>query len=57
MTLIPGATTRYVQNGQPVAELPPDFYSTRDYTDRMIDFIGRNAGDGTPFFAYEPKRG
>jgi arylsulfatase len=50
--LIPGAATRYVQNGQTVAQLPPDFYSTMYYTDRMIDFIDRNAGDRTPFFAY-----
>jgi len=52
VALISGATTRYVDGDEPVAELPPDFYSTKDYTDRMIDFVGQNAGDGVPFFAY-----
>ncbi len=42
---------RYLANGEPVAELPVDFYSSRSYTDRMIGFI--NAGDADkPFFAY-----
>jgi arylsulfatase len=50
--LIPGSTTRYVSNGESVDELPDDFYSSRNYTDRMMDYIGRNFGDGKPFFAY-----
>jgi len=50
--LIPGSVTRYMHNGQPVSELPDDFYSTTDYTNRMLEFIGANAGDGKPFFAY-----
>ncbi len=50
--LIPGSTTRYVSNGELVDELPDDFYSSKAYTDRMIEFIGRNYGDGKPFFAY-----
>ena len=50
--LIPGSTTRYVSNGSPVEKLPDDFYSSKDYTARMIDFIGRNHHDQHPFFAY-----
>ena len=50
--LIPGASTHYVSNDQPADSLPPDFYSTTFYTDRMIEFIGSNAGDGDPFFGY-----
>ena len=50
--LIPGSVTRYMHNGQPVSELPDDFYSTTAYTNRMIEFIDENAGDGTPFFGY-----
>lgn len=50
--LIPGSTTRYVSNSEPVDKLPDDFYSSKDYTDRMIQFIGRHHGDGKPFFAY-----
>jgi len=50
--LVPGSTTRYVEGGEIVAELPTDFYSTTYYTDRIIEFISENAGDRTPFFAY-----
>jgi len=50
--LIPGSTTRYVRNDEPVDELPEDFYSSRAYTDLMMEFIGAHAGDGVPFFGY-----
>jgi arylsulfatase len=50
--LIPGSTTRYVSNGAAVEKLPDDFYSSKDYTDRMIDFIDLKHHDQTPFFAY-----
>jgi arylsulfatase len=42
----------YRRNGKRLAELPKDFYSTKDYTDLMIGFIERNKDDGKPFFAY-----
>lgn len=41
----------YTRNGQPV-EPPVDFYSTRNYTDSMIQFIDKNKSDQKPFFAY-----
>ncbi|MDR3400841.1 MAG: arylsulfatase [Pandoraea sp.] len=41
----------YRENGKIVA-LPPNFYSSRGYTDKLIDYIDRNRGDGKPFFAY-----
>jgi len=50
--LIPGSTTHYVSNDQPADSLPPDFYSTTAYTDRMIEFIDSNRADGEPFFGY-----
>jgi arylsulfatase len=50
--IIPGSPTRYVSNGELVDSLPTAFYSTTFYTDRMIEFIDGNAGDGEPFFAY-----
>ena len=38
-------------DGQPVAELPPDFFSTDFYTGRIIECL--QSGDaGQPFFAY-----
>ncbi len=42
----------YRRNGEQITELPGDFYSTRNYTDALIEFIDSNAGDGIPFFAY-----
>jgi arylsulfatase A-like enzyme len=34
------------------AELPPDFYSSKFYTDKMIGWIDADLGDGKPFFGY-----
>ena len=50
--IIPGATTRYVSNGQVVGELPDDFYSSNFYTDKLISYIDSASDDDTPFFAY-----
>jgi arylsulfatase A-like enzyme len=33
-------------------DLPKDFYSTRYYIDRTMDYIGKDHADGKPFFAY-----
>jgi arylsulfatase len=41
----------YREDGVLVA-LPDDFYSTRTYTDKLIEYISSNQGDGQPFFAY-----
>jgi len=49
-TEVPGMT--YRNNGQNLTELPPDFYSTKNYTDSLIHFIDHNKKDGKPFFAY-----
>ena len=42
----------YRENGKKLESLPADFYSTRFYADRMIDYIDQGLGDGKPFFAY-----
>ena len=42
----------YREDGQMVEALPDDFYSTAFYTDRMIEYIDANIGDGRPFFGY-----
>lgn len=39
----------YFENGVPI-EIPADFYSTIDYTDKTIEYIKR--ASGKPFFAY-----
>ncbi len=33
-------------------DLPDDFFSTNYYTDRLTEYIGKDHGDGKPFFAY-----
>ena len=46
----PRGGTYYFEDGQPVAALPADFFSSDFYTDQMIEYIGA-AGDA-PFFGY-----
>lgn len=41
----------YSMNGKKIDELPKDFYSTRSYTDFLINSI-RGTDDDKPFFAY-----
>jgi arylsulfatase len=50
--LSPPQSMIYRSNGRRLSELPDDFYSSKDYTDRLIEFIDSNKGDGKPFFAY-----
>jgi arylsulfatase len=42
----------YRRNGKIVESLPDDFYSTKDYTDNLLEWIKKDHGDGKPFFAY-----
>jgi len=42
----------YRNDDKTVEKLPEDFYSTRFYTERMMDYIVSNHGDGKPFFGY-----
>jgi arylsulfatase len=42
----------YRKNGEAVVSLPVDFYSTKDFTDALIEFIEGDREDGKPFFAY-----
>jgi arylsulfatase len=42
----------YQENGESVRELPADFFSTAAYTDKLIEYIDANRGDGRPFFAW-----
>ena len=48
----PPETMIYSRNGQAVESLPDDFYSTRFYTDVLLEFLEGDRGDGKPFFAY-----
>jgi arylsulfatase A-like enzyme len=50
--LSPPQTMNYRRNGKVVEALPEDFYSTRNYTDMLLQFMEQNKEDGKPFFAY-----
>jgi arylsulfatase A-like enzyme len=50
-SLAPPQTMTYTRNGKEV-DLPKDFYSSKNYTDSLLTFIGRNKADKKPFFAY-----
>lgn len=42
----------FTRNGGLVKELPPDYYSTKYFTDCIIQNIGEHGDDQKPFFAY-----
>ena len=42
----------FTEDGRYLTELPKDYYATKTYTDKMIEFIDSNREDGKPFFAY-----
>ncbi|WP_276496239.1 arylsulfatase [Pontibacter litorisediminis] len=43
--------TEYSEDGETVGELPPDFYSSDFYTDKMMQYLSEQR-DEKPFFAY-----
>jgi arylsulfatase A-like enzyme len=49
--LAPPQHMEYSRNGK-VVEPPQDFYSSRNYTDSLIQFIERDKSDNEPFFAF-----
>lgn len=49
--LHPGEPVIYRRNGDIVTELPEDFYSTRYYTDRLLEWLERDKDRQSPFFA------
>jgi arylsulfatase A-like enzyme len=42
----------FTEDGRYLTRLPDNYYATRTYTDKVIEFIDANHGDGKPFFAY-----
>lgn len=50
--LTPTISVKYSRQGKSVKSLPDDFYSTRNYTDSLIDWIKRDQDSDQPFFAY-----
>lgn len=43
--------TTYVEDDA-VVSLPSDFYSSKSYTDKLIEYLESSKGDGKPFFGY-----
>ncbi len=50
--LSPPQIMNYVRNGELVEDLPSDFYSTKNYTDYVLEWLERDKKDEKPFFAY-----
>ena len=42
----------WYEGGQQLSALPEDFYSSVNFTDKLIEYIEKNRPDGKPFFAY-----
>jgi arylsulfatase A-like enzyme len=42
----------FTEDGEYLSELPEDYYATRTYTDKMIEYIDADHEDGKPFLAY-----
>jgi arylsulfatase len=42
----------YYEDGRSLEELPDDFYSSKDYTNKILNYIENKPNDGNPFFAY-----
>lgn len=45
-------TDRHLENGVPPESPDEDFYSSRTYTDKLIEYIDEQRADDRPFFAY-----
>ncbi|HZP12403.1 MAG TPA: arylsulfatase [Nevskiaceae bacterium] len=45
------AARDHYEDGE-LAQIPDDFFSSDYYTQKLIDYIGANHGDGVPFFGY-----
>jgi arylsulfatase len=52
LPLSPPQIMSYSRNGIIKDELPEDFYSTRNYTDYILNWLERDKNDQNPFFAY-----
>jgi arylsulfatase len=54
MTNFTAASPRsvFTEDGRYLTRLPDGYYATKTYTDKVIEFIDANHGDGKPFFAY-----
>jgi arylsulfatase len=52
LPVCPPETMVYSQNGKLIDILPEDFYSTKDYTNHLLEWLEKDKYDKKPFFAY-----
>ena len=52
LPLSPPQLMSYSRNGIILDELPEDFYSTKNYTDYILNWLEQDKNDEKPFFAY-----
>jgi arylsulfatase len=52
LPLSPPQTMVYARNGEVIDNLPVDFYSTKNYTNYLLEWLERDKNDQQPFFAY-----
>jgi arylsulfatase len=52
LPLSPPQIMFYSRNGEVVDDLPDDFYSTKNYTDYLLEWLERDKTEDKPFFAY-----
>ncbi|QBN17698.1 arylsulfatase [Flavobacterium nackdongense] len=45
-------TSVFTEDGKYLTKLPKNYYATKTYTDKLINFIDEGRKDGKPFFAY-----
>ncbi|MBR9911715.1 MAG: arylsulfatase [Gammaproteobacteria bacterium] len=50
--MFPYAPKSHYRDGLEEVSLPQDFYSTRSYTDKMLQYLEAGRDEGQPFFAY-----
>jgi arylsulfatase A-like enzyme len=51
LALVGPAPAIYREDGE-LVQLPPEFYSSRFYSERIIEYLESRPDDGRPFFAY-----
>ncbi len=47
-----GPTPAEYRDGDALVHVPDDWYTTRDYTKKMLEYIEQDRASGKPFFAY-----
>jgi arylsulfatase len=52
LPLVGPGRAEYSEDGEPRERLPEDFYSTRFYAEKLLEYLEADKNDDRPFFAY-----